>query len=336
MSVRFRGGFISLLRIISPRACARASSGKRPGHLLIVPLRSRNRRNVCRGHLLLVQIGWRGFEPASLFAIHSFILAAVLLGLLILSHAPIFFTQFQMAVTLGAILATKSFLQIFDWYAYQPNVWLHPWALQVQGIVLGLISLAWVGSRLLVRKRAARVEKAGTGWFAQIFLGRSIAFDHLLAAALVTGFVMLMVFGTASGINRELTPAARTALVFDLGGFPYSLIFGTGSLALLATLLAVMLANLRERAHFGFALGTLIILWALCPYLAGRFDSQFATASAARWSVAIFLLVISLAHAFGGKLTLLKSSRNFDALRFVVLFLRWALLRLTFSSILVS
>ncbi|MGQ0763532.1 MAG: hypothetical protein ACT4OT_16170 [Acidobacteriota bacterium] len=314
---------------------ARQFQGKDLENLLIGPLRrAAIAATVAGAILLLVQIGWRGFEPASLFAVRSFILAAVLLGLLVLSHARSFFTQFQMAVTLGAILTTKSALQIFDWYAYRPNVWLHPWALQVQGIVLGLICLGWVGSRLLVRKRAARLEKAGNSWFAQIFLERSLAFDHLLAAALVIGFVVLMVFGTASGINRELTAATRTALVFDLGGFPYRLIFGTGSLALLATLLVLMLANLRQRAHFGFALGALIILWAFCPYLAGSFDSQFATASAARWSVAIFLLVISVAHAFGGKFTLLKSSHNFATVRFVVLFLTLGpLLVLTSSSV---
>ena len=313
---------------------ARQFEGKGLDDLLIGPLRrSAIAATFAGAILLLVQVGWRGFEPASLFAIHSFILAAVRLGLLVLSHAPFFFTQFQMAVTLGAILTTKSSLQIFDWYANRPNVWLHPWALQVQGIVLGLI--CWVGwVPIAGAETHCSRQEAKTGWFTQIFLERSLAFDHLLAATLVIGFILLIVFGTASGINRELTAAARTALVFDLGGFPYRLIFGTGSLALLATLLAVMLANLRERAHFGFALGALIILWALCPYLAGRFDSQFATASAARWSVAIFLLVISVAHVFGGKLTLLKSSRNFDTVRFVVLFLTLGpLLLLTFSSV---
>ena len=88
-------------------------------------------------------------------------------------------------------------------------------------------------------------------WVEKMMVVPVAAYATQFRFGLVIGFVMLMVFGTSSGINRELTAAGRTALVFDLGGFPYPLIFGTGSLALLATLLAVMLANLRERAHFG-------------------------------------------------------------------------------------
>ena len=57
---------------------------------------------------------------------------------------------------------------------------------------------------------------------------------------------------------------------------------------LLGILLAVMLGNLRERR------ATILARCARFmdgrPLIAGRFEGQFATASAARWSVAIFLL----------------------------------------------
>jgi hypothetical protein len=306
--------------------------------LLVAPLQKSATAGIgATAILVCAGIGWRGFEPAALLAIHTFILAAVLLGLLILSRASIFFTQFQMALALGAILLTKSYLQSVEWYAYRPNAWLHPWALQIQGSVLGLMCLAWVVIRAFARKRdTARDDqiKTESGWATRIVLDMPVAFDHLLAGALVIGFVMLCVVGAASGISKELTNPLRTPLVFDLAGFPHELIFGIGSLILLAILLAVMFGNLRERGHHAFALGTLIMLWALCPLLAGRFESQFATASAARWSVAIFLLVASIAYAFGTKFTLTKSRRDFDSTRMVVILLTLApLLFLTLSPV---
>lgn len=259
---------------------------------------------------LVAEVLWNGFEPAAIFATRAFFLAGVLLGVLFLTRLRIFFTGFQVTGALGAILLTKSLLQNFDWYAYQPNAWLHPWALQIQGVVLGLICLAWVGVRAFSRRRIAvgdnQVENE-PDWAARLVLRMPIAFDHLLAFALVIGFAALMIFGAASGIGKELTRATRSPQVYELAGHSHALLFGVGSLALLAILLAVMLANLRERRHDAFQLGALIVLWTTCFLVAGRFESQFATASAARWSLAVFLLILSAAYV------LLKRSRRTGA-----------------------
>jgi hypothetical protein len=317
--------------------------------LLVAPLRKcALAGSVLAALFLLVEIISHGLEPSSLFATRTFGLAAVWLGLLVLSRASILFTAFQIALTLGAILLTRFCLQHFDWYAYQPNAWLHPWALQIQGSVLGLICLSWIAIRALVRKsgagaaRKSEIEnKNERGWtpVARLTLDMPIAFDHLLSGALAIGFAMLSIFGTASGISKELTHAARTPLVFNLAGFPHELIFGVGSLILLAILLAVMFGNLRERRRGVFALGALVTLWTVCPLVAGRLESQFATASAGRWSVAIFLLVVSVAYAFregSFRLSALADSRGgFVVTRAVLLFITLApLLLLTLSPVL--
>ncbi len=302
---------------------------------------------------LLTEISSRGFEPSSLLATRTFGLAAVWLGLLVLSRASIFFTAFQMTLTLGAVLSTKSLLQRLGWYAYQPHAWLHPWALQIFGSVLGLICLAWIAIRVLARKsvggaagnshRAADSETEVLnegGWIRAVrqALEMPIAFDHLLAGALVVGFTLLTVLGAVSGISRELTNAARNPLVFDLAGFPHELIFRAGGWIVWAILLAVMFGNLRERRRGGFALGALVILWTVCPLLAGRFESQFATASAGRWSLAIFLLAVSIAYAFRERLSGSSSQASvltgFADKRAVLLFLTLApLLFLTLSPV---
>jgi hypothetical protein len=291
--------------------------------LLIEPLRKcAVTGSVVAAMFLLIEIFSSGFEPASLLATRTFFLAAIWFGLLILSRASIFFTAFQMTFILGAILTTKSFLQGFDWYAHHPNAWLHPWGLQIQGAVLALFCLTWIAIRLVIRRRTARKQFDGSAgpeaeftepetevktqpdWIQTLrtALDLPIAFDHLLAGVLVIGFTLLTVFGAASGISRELTNAARPLRVFDLLGFPHELIFGLGSWIILGILLAVMLGNLRERRRTEFALGALVVLWTVCPLVAGRFESQFATASAGRWALAIFLFVVSLVYAFRERL----------------------------------
>ncbi|HSQ25194.1 MAG TPA: hypothetical protein VLN44_12305, partial [Pyrinomonadaceae bacterium] len=177
--------------------------------LLVGPLRkSATVASVVAALLLLGTIIWNGFEPSSLFATHAFVLAAVMLGLLILTHTSYFFAGFQVALTLGAILSTKSFLQQFDWYAFRPDAWLHPWALQIQGIVLGLLCLAWIAFRMSVRKRFAAEtteSQKESIWAARIALDLPVAFDHVLAVLLVIGFMAVIILGVASGISKELT-----------------------------------------------------------------------------------------------------------------------------------
>ena len=297
-------------------------------HSLITPLyRSALIGSVAGAFFLIVQLVWNGCEPASLFATHALILAGVWLGLLIRDRSKILVNAFQAAIALGVVLTTKSYLQGFDWYGYQPNAWLHPWALQIQGIVLALICATW----LVIRWRS-RVTHEHAGEDERIW--PAFAFDHLLAIALVGTFLALLIFGASSGISEELTNAARSPQVFNLAGFPHEKIFGIGSLILLLMLFAVMFGNLRARRRNIFALGVIAVLWAICPLIAGRFESQFATASVSRWAVAIFLLLLSSAHAFGKSLASKLERPHFALNRTVVLFIALVpLVLLTLSPI---
>jgi hypothetical protein len=282
--------------------------------------------------LLVVQLIWFGCEPASVFATRAFILAIVLWGLLWLDGSQVFFAGFQAAFALGAVLLTKSILQRFDWYAFRPNAWADPRALQVQGIILGLICLAWIVTRSVLRKGRAENEPTSPSRIKRVILGKSIAFDQLLALALVIGFAMLLVFGTATGIAGELINVENVPPL-DIAGHPHALIFGIGSLVLLVVLLAVMIGNIFERRQEAFVLGTLLVLWSICPLVAGRFESQVATASSARWVLAIFLLIFSLLYAFREKIL----SRTFyasDVLRNSVTNSRALLLFLTLAPLL--
>jgi hypothetical protein len=252
--------------------------------------------------LLVAQMVWFGCEPASVFATRAFLLALVLCGLLWIDGSAVFLAAFQTMFALGAVLLTKALLQRADWYAFKPNAWADPRALQVQGIVLGLICLAWVVTRSVLRKISPEEELGSRSRIKQVILSKTVAFDQLLALTLVIAFVVLLLFGSATGINLELANTAGRPQIFDLAGQPHALIFGIGSLVLLVVLLAAMIGNIFESRKGAFALGTLVVLWSICPLVAGRFESQVATASAGRWSLAIFLLIGSLLYAFREKI----------------------------------
>jgi hypothetical protein len=341
LSARFPWESSFLLFAVSGVAGAlalRQLAGADVERLLVRPLRlSATAASAAAALFLLGAIFWNGFEPSSLFATHAIILAGVMLGLLVLNHTWYFFDGFQVALTLSAILFTKSFLQRFDWYALRPDAWLHPWALQIQGIVLGLLCLAWIAARMTARRRfggQAPGDQTKRSWPARIILDLPVAFDHLLAGALVIGFMALAIFGAASGLSKELTAAARTPLVFDLAGWPHQLIFGIGALVLLGILLAVMLGNLRDRNARVFGVGALLVLWTACPLIAGRFEPQFATASAARWSVAIFLLAVAVAFSFSARLARAKSADEVLIMRALVLLITLGpLILLTLSPV---
>ena len=246
--------------------------------------------------LMIAQLIWFECEPASVFATRALLLAAVMLGLMWLAGAAVFFAGFQIALTVAAVLLTKSALQNFAWYGYQPNAWADPRALQVQGIVLGVICLVWVGLRIAFRKQAAQNR------LARLISETRVAFDQVLAMALVFTFAVLVLYGAATGIGYELTNPNRIARTYDFAGHPHALMFGVGSLLLLFVLLGLMIVNALERRHEAFIVGIVVVLWSVCPLIAGRFEPQAATASAGRWAVAILLFVASILYAFHQKL----------------------------------
>jgi len=260
--------------------------------------------SVAAAALLFVDIVWFGCEPALVFAVRALILSAVLIGSLILTRRSIFFTTSQIALVAGTILLTKFGLQHFGWYAFQPNAWLHPWALQTQAAVLAALCLAWLTLRIVMRRRVATAGAPDNKhWFAKTILEPSLSFDQLLALGLVVAFALVSVMASGNGIAKELTSANRSPLQIDFAQYPHALMFDVGSLLVLILLLATMAGNLLERRYEAFAIGALVTLWTVCPLLAGRFETQFAGASAARWSVALFLLIGSLIYAASRRAT---------------------------------
>lgn len=223
-----------------------------------------------------------------------FWIAGTLLVLLWLNRKRLIFNAFQIALTCAAVLTVKAALQQFDWYSYLPHAFLHPAALQIQGTVLTLLVLLWIGLRYIVRHKLT----GETGdWLddAKRLLDSEYSIDRLITWALLGAFLLLAVYGALSGVTQEFAVWGSGYPGFDVAGFPHREALGLGSWIVLGLLTVAMLANFWERRRGAYLLGALAVLSAAIPLLAGLFESQVATATAWRWLAALFLIAGSLA-----------------------------------------
>jgi hypothetical protein len=217
-----------------------------------------------------------------------FWIAGILLLLLWLNRRRIIFNAFQFALTGALVLTVKAALQQYDWYSYLPHAFVHPSALQIQGTVLALLCLAWLALRLWIRR--ASLESGD----ARRLLDTRFSVDRIVAWLLLGGFLLLAVYGSLSGVVRELVALRSTHPGFDVAGFPHQEALALGSWIVLGLLTITMLASFWERRSGVYLLGALVALSAAIPLLAGRFEYHMATATAWRWLAALFLLGGSL------------------------------------------
>lgn len=222
-----------------------------------------------------------------------FWISGTLLALLWLNRKRLIFNALQIALTCAVVLTVKAALQQFDWYSYLPHAFLHPTALQIQGTVLTLLVLLWIGLRFLVRRK---LPDELDHWLndAKRLLDDEYSVDRLMAWALAGGFLLLAVYGALAGVTQELAAWGSGYPGFDVAGFPHQGALGLGSWIVLGLLTIAMLANFAERRRGVYLLGALVVLSAAIPLIAGLFEAQVATATAWRWLAALFLVAGSV------------------------------------------
>jgi hypothetical protein len=263
-------------------------------------------------------------EPTARLAQNLFWLAGVWLVLLWLNRKTALFTAFQIVLTLGLIVAIKASLQQYAWYTWHGS--LHPWSLQIQGIALLLLSLGWIALRLIVSDKLKFVvqkddhERQETAsqpsntpspnWLsdARRLLDSRMSFDRFVTWSILAGFVVFTIYGALSGVRQELTARGSETPVWNLGGFPHQAALGLASWILLGLLVIALLANVWERRRAIYCLGAVGALATMCPLIAGWWEAQIATASAWRFSAAVFLLLVSLPIWFRQRLSLTNFS----------------------------
>ncbi|MCU1265245.1 MAG: hypothetical protein JWM21_1563 [Acidobacteria bacterium] len=311
------------------------------------------------------------WETTAMQAERVFWIAGIWMALLWLNRDWRLFTVFQIALTGAVVLAIKASLQQYEWYAYLPHAFLHPTALQIQTTALVMLSLTWVGVRYLVSDKLQFVDSLDTAppseaqdirdpaeplaaksehWTtaARRLLKLNYAFDRLVTWAVLGSFALLVIYGVFSGVRQELTALGSATQVWNIVGFPHQEALGPGSWILLGLLVIVMLANLWERRHADYLLGAVVALALICPLLAGRWETQIATASAWRWFAAIFLVVAStpvwfrewlgptnFSLSWSGRETVYAKRRQTEVYRTLVRRVRILLLATTLTPLLV-
>jgi hypothetical protein len=238
----------------------------------------------------------RRWEVTSMEAERMFWIAGLWLVLLWLNKQRSLFIAFQIAFTSALVLSVKATLQQFEWYAYLPHAFLHPWGLQIQGTVLLLLSLLWIALRFLVGRTARSSEQKNewVGAARDLLEAEGFSVDRFISWVVLGAFVLLSIYGAVFGVTEELAARGTSYVGWDIAGFPHQAALGIGSWTLLGLLAITMLANLWQHRRGEYALGALVALLSSVPLIAGRFEDQVATASAWRWLAAIFLVVTSL------------------------------------------
>ena len=264
------------------------SSRYKRGEVLSAPLNYSALISVVLGVVALFQANT--WEVTWMQAQRVFWIAGILLVLLWLNRRRVLLNSFQIALTCALVLTVKAALQQYEWYSYLPHAFLHPAALQIQGTVLALLCVAWVALRFVVRRRTAR-SWLGDAWR---LLDTNYSIDHVVAWLLLGAFLLLAVYGSLSGLTRELVALGSGHPGFDIAGFPHEEALALGSWIVLGLLTITMLANFWDRRRSAYLLGAVVVFSATIPLLAGRFEYQVATATAWRWFAAVFLISGSL------------------------------------------
>jgi hypothetical protein len=195
------------------------------------------------------------------------------------------FGAFQALLSLAVGFGVTAWLNTQSWIVDFPDDLLDPRSLQAYGFGLGVLGILWVAARLTLRRSET----------AKFFLEPSWpAVDRAVMAALVLALLFLAIWGLVPGVIGELTPvgqgddlAAALTTAAQAHGF--------GAWLLLGTLTLAMLAALWDR-HQHETLLLLTLLAVVPPLLiAGDYQQERASESAARWGLAVCFIVCSTA-----------------------------------------
>jgi hypothetical protein len=256
------------------------------------------------------------FTSESIWAAHLFWLAAVWFALACFWADAFVFAAFQAALTLGTLFAVAANLAGYDWYRQSAYPWIDPWTLQSQGIALGILSLTWIGLRILARRFAAtpthdaslptNVGEALPNWSetaARLLFPPLHSFDRVVSILVLVVAVLLGIYAAVPGVAQELSPRltvataerlAPSAADFAFAFVPHEHAQGTGGWLLLAVVVAVLTARLWERFESWVVQAMLLVFAAACPLAAAHWENQVSTASALRWLTTAYLALGSV------------------------------------------
>lgn len=228
--------------------------------------------------------GWMTMEQMT---VRIFWLAMIWLALAVANWWRVLFTAFQALLAIGVVCGVAA---IFDARALPSHLsWSDPHRLQAQGIALVLLSLAWLGARLIIRGNEQNLaatrfrQLLSPPWpkVDQIIVG--LVWLLLIALSFVAfGEMTLKRLFSGEGISATDSFAARA------GGF--------GSWVLLLSLALEFAVSLWEGFRKRFILAMMTLLACGCLLLAGYWADS--TLAALRWVMAISFALSALPILF--------------------------------------
>ncbi|MGE3405438.1 MAG: hypothetical protein AB7I37_01410 [Pirellulales bacterium] len=235
---------------------------------------------------------------------HSFWLAAIWLVLALLAADALLFAAFQAAVSAGMAFLVAAGLARQAWFVESAYPWLDPWTLAAVGIALGLLSLAFLAARLVLRRLSSAADEADSRFALQRMLANPWSVDRLLSGLALADFLFLAVYAGLPGVAQELSPriaasAAEPRIVPEAASFafaqmPHAHAQGPWTWLLLGVVVVLLLGWLWERFDKQMVQGLVLAGAAACPLLAARWEGEVSTASALRWLTVGFLALGSM------------------------------------------
>lgn len=167
----------------------------------------------------------------------------------------------------------------------QPVDLSDPRSLQVCGIGLALLGIAWLAARLVLRRSATTTELLNPAWG---------AVDRLVGYVVVLLHLLLVAGNLVESCGAEFMVVRGAAISADA--------FGPMAWMLVGLLAVWLLGTLWDRWRKAELATSVLLLTTAAVLVAGVFGPQLAAASAARWSLGVALLLASAAVWLRGPL----------------------------------
>lgn len=210
--------------------------------------------------------------------------------------SPGVFATFQAILNLAAIVALLWGIADRPWFATSRVPLIAPHTLQAYGITLAGLSLLWAGLRVAL-SRVAAVQASVHGQKARRLLTPPWpSADRVTLFFVGASLIVLTSFASLAGVMRELSgnPWTIVSRVFVF----WIPLLGPATWGLLALLVLTLVVSFWH----GFERRTVLMLTLLgvvpCALIAACWYESNGTASALRWTLALYGLLVSLALWF--------------------------------------
>jgi len=248
-------------------------------------------------------------SPPFALTIHLAWLSAVWLMLGVLKASPAIFSASQIALVFAIPFGVAAAVASRGWYMAARYPWLDPWFLELVGIVLAAYCLLscvarWFVARVRARREESVIASTAPTWMdavTRLMESPWPSVDSVVEAALVVLVVALATYAVVPGVAQELSPleaagdrAPPLVTKFEIPGIEHARAAGPLAWLLLGAVAATLAFGLWRRGDRWRVAGIVFVAMAICPLLAVHWESDFAVASALRWTTACFFAIATI------------------------------------------